>query len=448
MNLLFTSRLAAHSEIRQVEASRLADAAADAVDQVFAREWRRIVRSLNTPLVGHARDQALRGLLRILPAARSSIDQGLRRIAEWGHRSARRNLQTTLPLRYLQSAAVSIFQESLLEDVTSPAGRAPSPGTLELILRNMGKGEEAGLEATTNFAFAVFGDDPAVRKQAFMDMLFPPPPKATVDEIVYAKVNGLTWLQRLEHATRTSATPQRLAETVAQGVAAGDTQQQIARRLLPVVDGVRSTARRIARTEGLRVAQEIQVRAWDGLGEMLQGYQIRAVLDERTREEHRLRNGTIYYKDPKPGQHGLEECPRPPLEADGTIAWNCRCTLSPVLAPPDYLDASALKLFRDNESMLVPDPATYSDWFAGAGPRARRVAVGTRRYAAAREVIGSEPGYEIFVDPDDDAGGLMSIDRLRNEGAFERTKRINRVRSLIDQRRKLIRNVNLLGLFN
>lgn len=702
MNRHLTSHLAAKSEIRQVAASRLADAAADAVDQAMARHWRTILQSIRNPLAYQARHNAHMGLIAAVPAAKASVASSLYRIAAWGHQSARHNLQTSLPLGYLRSATASRFlPESLLED----EGDKQQPGILELILRSLGKapGEDVDFVSLAGKAFA---SDAGERKKAFLELLFPPPPKHVVDSIVYAKVQGRTWEQRLEGATRTSATPQQLAEIVGQGVAAGKTQQQIAKDLLPAVDGIRSTARRIARTEGLRVAQTMQVRAWDGLGDMLLGYQVRSVLDERTRDEHRLRNGRCYYKDPEPGQLGLEECPQPPLEADGTIAWNCflpgqyvggnvlavskawyageaveirtasgaellvtrnhpvfaedgfalagqlqegqylwsnrggeeflggadkknrpaliedvlvachplasskrasaldfygdgefikseirvvrthlgltakrdiqqiqqrrhlllespnlslvrggdlagaslgghlrplgsfgfagvaganahreqavandgsrrlqdfgasllgdafvdvefleafkvddssfldkiesvrrfhyegpvydvetdtgvfllskgkgtmaltkncRCTLSPILAPPDYLDASALKLFRDAESMLVPDPLTYSRWFAGADDRARRLAVGTRRYSAAKELAGgAEPGYEIFVDPDSE--GLMSLDGLRSESPAARAQRLARVRDIIHERGEMIRTVQMLGL--
>lgn len=66
-------------------------------------------------------------------------------------------------------------------------------------------------------------------------------------------------------------------------------------------------------------------------GDLIIGYQIHAVLDEQTRPEHRERDGTVYYRDPGPGQKGMDEMPRPPREADGNMAWNCRCMLTPVL---------------------------------------------------------------------------------------------------------------------
>lgn len=439
MNRLLTSRLTAHTEARQIEASNLADAAALAVDAAFANQWRRIIATLNTPIIATAQFYAFRELLAILPAAKASVADSLRKIARWGHTTARRSLRTTLPLGYLQSAVIVNATESLMED-TGPGDR---PGILELILRSMG-GDEQTIEARIRSLLSP-GISVNEKKDVYLDYLFPPPPPAVVDEIVYAPVNGRTWEQRLEGATRTSATPAQLADVVAQGMAQGKSQRQIAKDLLPVVDGVRSSARRIARTEALRVAGQIQERAWNGLGDMVVGLQVRNPLDERTRPAHRLRHGTIYYKDPKPGQKSLAEAPHPPVEPDGTLAYNCRCVMVPELATPDYLDDAAKKLFADKPSFRN-DPATYAEWFANADEKSRRLAVGTRRYEAARAVTGAErPSYHVFVDPTQ-PDAILSANAIRSETPTERHHRMAVVGRLVDERRGLIRRVERLGL--
>src|SRR6185436_7618667 len=214
---------------------------------------------------------------------------------------------------------------------------------------------------------------------------------------------------------------------------------------LPVVDGVRSSARRIARSEALRVAGAIQERAWDGLGDMAIGLQVRNPLDERTRPAHRLRHGSIYYKEPKPGQKSIDEAPHPPIEPDGTIAWNCRCVLTPVLAPPDYLDDAAKKLFAETPAFRN-DPATYAEWFASADEKSRRLAVGTRRYEAARAVTGeAKPSYAVFVDPTQ-PDAILSVTHIQSETAGERAHRVAVVGRLVDERRELIKRVERLGL--
>ncbi len=120
----------------------------------------------------------------------------------------------------------------------------------------------------------------------------------------------------------------------------GQSQQEIARAILPAVQGVRASARRIARTESLRVAGAVQMDTHEGLGDLVVGYRVMATVDKNTRAWHAKRDGTIYYADPAPGQKGYAQMPHPPEEpADpaerpaGTpqMAFNCRCTLIPVL---------------------------------------------------------------------------------------------------------------------
>lgn len=122
----------------------------------------------------------------------------------------------------------------------------------------------------------------------------------------------------------------RIAATVWQGIGEGKDRRAIAKDLSAKLRGDMVAARRVARTEGLRVATAMQLQTAEQLGGMIIGFRVNAVLDSRTRPEHRQRDGTIYYRDPTPGQKGFNQMPQPPMEADGRIAWNCRCMLEPV----------------------------------------------------------------------------------------------------------------------
>ena len=129
------------------------------------------------------------------------------------------------------------------------------------------------------------------------------------------------------------AAPEVLAPRIASGYAAGKGWREIAEDILPVVDGVRSTARRVARTEGLRIASAVNEEHFEALGsDAIAGYQLLATLDQFSRPWHAARHGQVYYRSPKPGQKGFAQMPRPPEEpADpserpaGTprTAWNC-----------------------------------------------------------------------------------------------------------------------------
>ena len=127
-----------------------------------------------------------------------------------------------------------------------------------------------------------------------------------------------------------AAAPERVTGQLLAGIAQGWDRERIARELKAAFGVAAGTARRIARTEGLRVATETQLGVSEQLGDLVAGYKIRCVADARTRPDHLKRDGTVYWREPGPDQLGFADMPRPPLEADGSVAWNCRCWLMPV----------------------------------------------------------------------------------------------------------------------
>ena len=172
--------------------------------------------------------------------------------------------------------------------------------------------------------------------QRFLDLILPAPPQHVISSIVF----GTDWMERIESLSRLAA-PDMLASVVSYGLAQGKTQQEIARDLLPIVGNVRSSARRIARTEGVRVGHEVQMAAWDELGTMVVGYTLHHSANPAQRWWHADRDGRTYWRNPGPGQDGLEKMPRPPMEPEdpserppGTpqVAPNCLCALTPILA--------------------------------------------------------------------------------------------------------------------
>lgn len=440
---LITSRLAAHSTIRQVEASVRADAAATAVDRAIGGLWRRLLGELrDNPHPWEARNRCL-AILRELPAlAHQTIHGSLTRIADWGHRSARANLLAVLPVGYLEFAAQRRMFGRTIQESTSEIREdfptEPQPGLLKLVMRAL------GLE-TIDLASAL--RPPAVdeltdaqKRDIFAKLLFPAPSLETVTRIIFATVQGQPWPERIKKLSKL-APPEQLANTVAQGLAAGKSQREIARDLLPHVDNYRASARRVARTEGLRVAHAIKMQTSQGLGDLVDGFQILAVLDSVTRPRHRARNGKTWYKD-------SGEAMQTALEMeDGHLpdAPNCRCHLSEILKPPSWVqDKDRLKPFTDNADKLIPDPSVYSDWFEKADERRRRIAVGSRRYQAVQTLLGTqEPTYAHFVNPD--TGDMLPIASLKAESAADRAARMAKVNAIAAERRQLIRTIATFG---
>ena len=273
MNRL-TTRLAAHAGTRQVRAALLADRAALAAERSVQQSWQRLLALLaDCPGPGQAFAQARElGLLLRLQAVQA-ITHSLGKIAGWSYRGAVRQLTRSVPRAAL--ARVALRRRQVREAITLDFGEVEH-------------------------------------------ILFPPPGQDLLSQILF----GSGWYEHFQQATKL-ASPGTVAGIIASGLARGENQQQIARQLLPVVDGVRSTAKRLARTEGMRVAGAAQMAAHQQLGDLVAGYQIHASLDQHTRPEHAHRSGTVYWKNPKPGQLGYDRMPHPPQEADGSTAWNC-----------------------------------------------------------------------------------------------------------------------------
>jgi len=134
--------------------------------------------------------------------------------------------------------------------------------------------------------------------------------------------------------------PETVAHQLAGSMARGETPYQIAKGLRPLFDGSRVRAARAARTFGLHVGQQAQRDAWEASG-MVIGYELVKTVVPDSRAWHIARQGRRYYLDPGPGQDGMSKCPHPPLEpADASerppgtpaIAWNCLCSVLPILA--------------------------------------------------------------------------------------------------------------------
>lgn len=151
-------------------------------------------------------------------------------------------------------------------------------------------------------------------------LILPAPVMSFLERVV-----GDVW-RRVLGAVR----PERAGNVVLQGVAAGKDRKQIAAELAAVFDGAESAARRVARTAGLQVATSTQLAVSEQIPDLVVGYELYTVLDDRVRPEHRAMHGAKFYRVPKRGQKGLSECPQPPVWG-GKVEWNCRCFLIPIL---------------------------------------------------------------------------------------------------------------------
>lgn len=361
-------------------------------------------------------------------------DTAFQRLATWSHREAVLVLVRTLPRRWFR--AVSAATVLVGESHGAPAGQGG--GFVA------GRGGVAGWEKDDPLHFDN-GVEPIIDKKLtdaewaawVQQHVFPAPDADTVQKIIEQDVKGKTWRERVNQLSRLIQ-PEVTALRLSEAFAEGRNVDEITRDLLPhITGGVRSSAQRIARTEGLRIANTMQREMYEDLGDLLAGIQILATLDERTRPEHALRNGRIHYTDRRrrPNVDTLPDLPDQP---------NCRCFDVPVMKLPEELkdDPNLAAQFQNAAGNAIPDPLEYQDWFRTADRPRRELAVGRRRYREMIKKLGREPQWSDFVKPD---GTLMPLKELKSESDIERAIRLRYVQDAIAHRRQQILDVKAGG---
>lgn len=408
----FTSVLAARIGGSQAKALARADEIGVKADRKIAKVWDRINRLITAktmPPDFYWKIQTL--LYEILNSAISEVGNGLLKQSEDVNREVTSEIFRTLPVGH-RNALLSSASKGLPANFFTEARKKPT----EKQIKQM------------------------------RDMIFPPQTRAEAEAIVMRPVAGVSWQARLTQQTRL-ASPQQLASLITTWRASGKSPNELQSAMMPYLSGVRTSARRVARTESQRVAMQSRLDAYEQLGDLVIGYQIHATMDSHTRPHHAARNGQVYYKNPKPGQLGLDKMPKPPQEEDGTVAHNCRCWLTPVVdvQPQIENDPDAKKEFYDQKKNVVPDPASYKDWFDSATDLERREAVGSSRMKAAIERL--QPGESLtwthMLDPK--TGNLLTRQQLKRESLKARAARLARANALIQKRRLLAEKIAKFG---
>lgn len=410
-NMIASQRLASKIGIQQSKQLAQADAVGRTVDKRVLRNWYAVLKIL----------KEYEQTKRIDPTAQ-------RRIAELLHG------MTAESIKGVAAGLTKLAKDAHKATVGEVISEAPR-SVLTLALQQR--------PDTQPFTEAKLTPEQQAQVKA---QLFNPLSDQATSQIVFAPSATTSWQARIAAQTKL-APPDQVAALVIQGMAAGQTVQQLAKSMEPAVQGVRSSAQRVARTEGMRVAHAARLSAFDDLGDMVIGYQIHATMDWRVRPHHAARNGNIYYKNPGAGQLSVAEMPQPPIEEDGTVAFNCRCYLTPVFdADPAIENDPALKaLFTDNDKKLVADPVVYSEWFNNATEQERKWAVGVRRLATAQKKLlpGEQLTWANVLDPV--TGQLIPTDKLEGETDADRQARIDQVNEVIDRRRDLAVQISRFG---
>ncbi len=196
-----------------------------------------------------------------------------------------------------------------------------------------------------------------------------------------------TWRDRFEAMSHKIADKDELRNTITTMYADGATPDQIRKAIQPSVDGIKSSAERIARTETLRISEEAQRETYAQVGDLISGIQIWATLDDRTRPEHAARNGQVYPAD---------ACPLVPDEP------NCRCFTSPVLRDDaELVRADVGGRPAGNLTVVngtVQDLETWGNWFDAQTPARQMAVIGPERWETLNGKLEGKPRWAHVVD--------------------------------------------------
>ena len=409
------SRLAANTAARQLEnvgrADRIAaSAAAPAVE--FGRRLAQWLRG--DPRMGEVDRVVSVEWERMIREIRDRIEDGLRRSVWTGYQTALRVWLRSLGVEewtlLMERMGVRWGDLPVVESVASvggiptwPIGRLPTAEEIEVFVSNATIPMPSGPALTAGL------------------VVFPPPSEETVGRIVFKPTGKdlVAWEERIRRLSRLGA-PKAIADRLIQGISRGESPAKLALRIRPLVQGVHSSAARIARTEAMRVAEDIQKEQWLSHDSVI-GAQVLSVLGETTRPHHAARHGTVYFKAGK-GSPSIEQMPILPDEP------NCLCWSSPVF---EELDMEQQPI----GTIAGPtfDPGTMENVFEGWTERQRRTFVGSGRYQVVLDKLkGKRPTFSHFVDPTD--GKLLAKAHLAGEDLARMEARAALNRDLLQRR--------------
>lgn len=331
---------------RQREALHRSERVADRVERAIHVWWRQLVDLLRSaPQLGVGRlYAAVRAHYQRLPGlVRSALRDGLTELWRWGAASAR----AAVPVNVLRRAydvtrrripgarqsglgMLGTFESTrqnprlrVVERLTPALGQS---GVLELTEDRSRSDPRDFLFGSGGLTFPSLPDNPS--DSLLRKLVLPVPPEHVIRQRVDRLIAPFLASPRPDLVDST-----KYAAQLVQSYSQGKSLDEIAEDLLPVAEHVRASARRVARTWGMEVANQSQWEAHEQLGpDVVMGYRLKSALTAETRDWHRDRHDTVYYRVPPPGEKGFSQMPRPPREpADPNerpanapwIAWNC-----------------------------------------------------------------------------------------------------------------------------
>ena len=286
-------------------------------------------KDIQAAVMRRAPERELLGVLGGLPDRLAEIlGADLERMLEFGYSSAADNLIRSLPQSSLTTAIVRRLRIPQVEE------GAPLWQPRHL-MREDGADEAFGLPI---WIVNLLKRKKRIPPREFIalahSVLFPPVKKRRARAMLKKSIWGdtLSWNDRLKKMGRNLGFSSLVSDLVKSPHDV--TIDTLTKIIAPAVDGAKWQARRIARTESLRVANQAQRETWKPLSRagVISAVQIVATIDSATRDHHVARHGRIYSQRTPDGpfiSDGGELLPALPDEP------NCRCWDSPILPGAD-----------------------------------------------------------------------------------------------------------------
>ena len=308
-------------------------------------------KDIQAAVMRRAPERELLGVLGGLPDRLAEIlGADLERMLEFGYSSAADNLIRSLPQSSLTTAIVRRLRIPQVEE-GAPLWQPPLPKFVRNrlpvswwqprlwqprhLMREDGADEAFGLPI---WIVNLLKRKKRIPPREFIalahSVLFPPVKKRRARAMLKKSIWGdtLSWNDRLKKMGRNLGFSSLVSDLVKSPHDV--TIDTLTKIIAPAVDGAKWQARRIARTESLRVANQAQRETWKPLSRagVISAVQIVATIDSATRDHHVARHGRIYSQRTPDGpfiSDGGELLPALPDEP------NCRCWDSPILPGAD-----------------------------------------------------------------------------------------------------------------
>jgi SPP1 gp7 family putative phage head morphogenesis protein len=393
--------LAAEAEINQFVAVKRSNKNAITIARIYfdvILKLDQIIRSKAVRTVGAT---LLRTLVPLRSRVERKIETLLRKDARSSFNAAYRSMIRTLPQEYWDALGVTTAEGVSFGSATDPTAaralfRAPSAADIRRIINAPTRGNKH------TRTLSVVGQE------------------------------FITWRQRLEMWSMKIEDYQQVANTIVRGIANGENPKTIARQIRKLVAGDKAAAERIARTETLRVHNEMSRLSRAKFEDISAGVRIIAKLDGSTRPHHAQRHNTHYikpeYRSSFPGSRPLKDAPLVPDEP------NCRCTDVLVLRPRQSLFAGIdANKTVPSQFGAISDPGIYSRWFNQQNVSTQAKVVGGRRYTFVRDKLafsGARPSWEDFINFED--GKLVLMRKLKAETYVDHMVRRRKVADTIN----------------